>query len=598
VFPFSRRGGQVSGGGPDWEGQEPPDLMSMYDQMAQSGPQGYDSTGYRDRIGPVVGAVGDVISRAASSPTGQAFLGAMDTFEQSYMRQPAFIGSLVRGAVTGNMDDFRRLAETGRYEPGDVTGNQWLDMGISALSDPSSIIPGPGPAELKMLKGLAEGAAVFAGGRTLSGAVARGAGEAVELGAPRHTIRTLADEDTYRLRQSEKPEGARIFSDPVPYAVELAETYKAAAPNLGYDPSTYRPGIITSLDVDHQKRIGDAFEAAPHAPYDPEVRAAYDAMARETLDQYEHIVNNGVVFEIWDRGGEPYPNSAAMLRDVRENKHMYVLATESEFGMSGLTDEVRAENPLMAPSGFTDVNGRPMLINDVFRGVHDFFGHSVRGNSFGAIGEENAWAEHALMYTPLARRAMTTETRGQNSWVNFGPNMRAPDGSILKPGDPGYLSARDRPFADQKVTLLPEWASNALLGEAVETFPGETLSAAGPATFRPAAPQLEERMLTDEQLLAPYSQARMDQNRRSGLDVYGATGDYVSPDDLIRQQQALSSYLQQNGVALQKKLNSGSVDEYSLFALLRQVAPDLITETEDALDITMNFTPPRGNRRQ
>ena len=30
-----------------------------------------------------------------------------------------------------------------------------------------------------------------------------------------------------------------------------------------------------------------------------------------------------------------------------------------------------------------------------------------------------AWNVHARMFSPLARRAMTTETRGQNSYVNF-----------------------------------------------------------------------------------------------------------------------------------------------------------------------------------
>jgi len=40
---------------------------------------------------------------------------------------------------------------------------------------------------------------------------------------------------------------------------------------------------------------------------------------------------------------------------------------------------------------------------------------------------------------------MTTETRGQNSWVNFMPGHEK-------------MSARERPFADQKFGLLPEWA--------------------------------------------------------------------------------------------------------------------------------------------
>lgn len=53
--------------------------------------------------------------------------------------------------------------------------------------------------------------------------------------------------------------------------------------------------------------------------------------------------------------------------------------------------------------------------------MHDAFGHGIRGNSFGALGEEVAWGSHAQMYSPLARIAMTSETRGQNSFVNYTP---------------------------------------------------------------------------------------------------------------------------------------------------------------------------------
>ena len=107
-------------------------------------------------------------------------------------------------------------------------------------------------------------------------------------------------------------------------------------------------------------------------------------------------------------------------------------------------------------SHILDVDGKTLLYNDLFRFVHDFFGHTERGNGFGPVGEENAWDVHARMYTPKARRAMTTETRGQNSWVNFGPQMRNEDGSLKKKGDAGYLSPKDRQFAPQKMALMPE----------------------------------------------------------------------------------------------------------------------------------------------
>ena len=138
------------------------------------------------------------------------------------------------------------------------------------------------------------------------------------------------------------------------------------------------------------------------------------------------------------------------------------------FGYEGVTDTDRANNLMLESTTFVDKNGRPMLANDVFRFVHDFFGHGTLGNSFGPIGEENAWNVHSRMYSPLARRAMTTETRGQNSWVNFsGVNNKAQDlindsRALRKEGKFEEAQAKvDEAmklfkFADQKNALMPE----------------------------------------------------------------------------------------------------------------------------------------------
>jgi len=108
------------------------------------------------------------------------------------------------------------------------------------------------------------------------------------------------------------------------------------------------------------------------------------------------------------------------------------------------------------------------LVNDVFRAVHDFFGHSELGNSFGAIGEENAWNAHARMYSPLARQAMTTETRGQNSYVNFsGVNerveaLRQEAANLRQQGKLEEAEAlvgkiyEEISFAEQKQGILPK----------------------------------------------------------------------------------------------------------------------------------------------
>lgn len=249
--------------------------------------------------------------------------------------------------------------------------------------------------------------------------------------------------------------GKRLFNEPNPETKVIATEYKQAK---GIDVPEGAP--ITKLDENKSKSIADAYDAMENNPSDPQVKAAYEAMAQETKDQFDAITKAGVKFEIYEGQGEPYKNSEEMIKDVRDNKHLFVLSTEKDFGQNPITDQQRNDNPLLRDSGAKDINGKPLLMNDVFRGVHDFFGHTERGNSFGAVGEENAWDVHARMFTPLARRAMTTETRGQNSWVNFGKQMRNPDGSIKKKGDEGYMSATERPFAEQKIGLLPEEFSN------------------------------------------------------------------------------------------------------------------------------------------
>ncbi len=250
--------------------------------------------------------------------------------------------------------------------------------------------------------------------------------------------------------RSAKP-GARLFNDPNPETSEISAKYKK---EKGIETTAGEK--ITELDTSKSMEIADAYEAMENNPNDPEVKEAYESLAKETIDQYKAMTDAGYEIEIYEGKGEPYANSQEMIDDLINNKHMYIFSTEQGYGEAGITDQQRQENAMLAETEFVDKNGKPLLINDLFRGVHDFFGHSERGNGFGAKGEENAWDVHARMFTDKARRAMTAETRGQNSWVNFGPQMRDSNGNLLKKGDPGYKSARERDFAPQKIGLLPE----------------------------------------------------------------------------------------------------------------------------------------------
>jgi DNA repair protein RadC len=257
------------------------------------------------------------------------------------------------------------------------------------------------------------------------------------------------------------PAGSRLFNEPLEGVDEVIQDYMTKN-NL-----PYRKGKkIFKLDKERAKQIGQAYDAMRNDPTDPEVKKAYDAMAKETIAQYEAILERGYKVEI--NNEEPYNNSQEMIEDLRSNKTMRIFSTEAGFGDTPITDDQRAENPLLRDSGYTDSNGNVLLVNDVFRFVHDFFGHAERGNSFGPLGEENAWDAHSRMYTPLARKAMTSETRGQNSWVNFsGVNdeafkLRDKARKLREEGRTeeakqlvGQVYEMMR-FAEQKIGLLPD----------------------------------------------------------------------------------------------------------------------------------------------
>lgn len=185
-------------------------------------------------------------------------------------------------------------------------------------------------------------------------------------------------------------------------------------------PSTAKP------DPEASRRTAGFYEQARHAPHDPAVAASYAALKRETKAQYEHLLKSGVRLEPWTKPGQPYANSDEMMQDARGNKHLYFFT-----GGDMPKDHPLAEEALPG-----------LTYNDLFRAVHDYFGHAMHGHQFGPTGEYRAWADHADMFSPEARPALSAETHGQNSWVNFGPHS--------------HLPVTQRPYAEQKAFLLPQ----------------------------------------------------------------------------------------------------------------------------------------------
>jgi hypothetical protein len=226
---------------------------------------------------------------------------------------------------------------------------------------------------------------------------------------------------TRRIRESDAKD---FLPEPSQRVRDEAEEYTRKA-GIPYTPNTE----YTKVDEGKAQQIADHYAAAKHEPNAPEVKKSYDALKRESLEQFNFLKDKGVKFQPWKGEGQPYADSAEMMKDVRDNKHLY-------FFQGG---DLPEDHPLAERAP-----GTPYTYNDVFRAVHDYFGHTKEGVGFGPRGEENAWRSHSQMYSEAARPAMTTETRGQNSWVNFGPH-----------GDFNRANPTKTIYAEQKATTLP-----------------------------------------------------------------------------------------------------------------------------------------------
>lgn len=297
------------------------------------------------------------------------------------------------------------------------------------------------------------------------------------------------------------------------------------------------------VDEARARRIAGAYDAMAHDPQNPEVRRAYDAMVEETLAQYQLIKESGLTVEFIDISqGDPYAGSPRLaIQDVVENNHMWVFSTRDGFGQEAITEEDIANNPMLQETGET-ISGQPALVNDIFRVVHDYFGHVKEGNGFRANGEETAWRSHATMYSPLARRAMTTETRGQNSWVNYGPH-----------GDSNRTAAsEDTVYAEQKVGLLPEWVSEeGLYSEAElnqEEQPTRTLGRRGYIRLSDTslAPRMEI-VLTDKVNLSTFLHEAGHYFLETTMIIASRTG---APQELVDDANVFLRYVGFKGTAL------------------------------------------------
>lgn len=172
-----------------------------------------------------------------------------------------------------------------------------------------------------------------------------------------------------------------------------------------------------TADVVRGPEIGRMYmEASPFVT--TLARRAYAQFADQVERQFHDLVScKGYGVDVRFQDQDPYPDAAAMMDDVRKHARLKIYRTADD-----------QAHPLLSADQ-----------NNMFRAVHDFHGHYMTQRDFSRHGEEAAWVRHSQMFTGLARRAMTSETRGQNSafiWINGG-----------------------REFPEQKAILLPDWVS-------------------------------------------------------------------------------------------------------------------------------------------
>ncbi|MFE4681611.1 hypothetical protein ACFRNJ_12335 [Streptomyces sp. NPDC056721] len=203
---------------------------------------------------------------------------------------------------------------------------------------------------------------------------------------------------------------------PVVAVVEGARRFNARHGLATRDHWDYSRVVVAPAAV---AKIADAYDALPFISND--APAAWRAMAEETMRQFEFMTaptaRGGLGITVSVEDTDPYDISQqgtrAFFEDVA-NGRMRVLSTAVTGSHFFFSDDV----------------------NNAFRAVHDVFGHAGTGRGVDRHGEEAAYRKHSGMFSPLARKALATETRGQNH----------------------AMIAAGGEFQAQKVAVLPRWA--------------------------------------------------------------------------------------------------------------------------------------------
>ena len=212
-------------------------------------------------------------------------------------------------------------------------------------------------------------------------------------------------------------------------------------------------GIQTShkvkIDPAQGQEIADGYDNLQHKPNDPDVKAAYDSLIKETKQQFDEMTKNGLKITKLKEGEDGYITADEMHNDINNNNHLSYFPTEQGFGANS---ENFQDHPLLKGSGVTGVDGKELTNNDLFRIVHDVNGHNLADKAdFSPEGEHQAYLTHKQQYSPLAGKALFTETAGQANWGIFNRKSGESNRQKIIRGDTENLD-----FSEQKAGLFPD----------------------------------------------------------------------------------------------------------------------------------------------
>ena len=184
--------------------------------------------------------------------------------------------------------------------------------------------------------------------------------------------------------------------EPVPHVAAGAKRFAA---QQGREVSHEGLGDIQANPTITRNVANVYMQGQQHAPSGPLLKS-YEAMRHEVGQQYQHMVKpageGGMGMQVHYTEHDPYETPQAMAADVQQGRISVYKTGEGQ--------------------------GHPFFSNEnnQFRAVHDVFGHAAIGRGFSRHGEEAAYQAHAQMFSPAARPALASETRGNSYLINQG----------------------------------------------------------------------------------------------------------------------------------------------------------------------------------